>query len=201
VPPVRLDGRWIDLVPLEPAHRPALAEAGRDPEIWRFLRYGDVTTDAAMDALISELLARQRRATDLAFTIVRRSDGTPVGMTRFLEIARDDRAVEIGGSWLARSCWRSPFNSDAKRLLLGYAFDTEQALRVAFKTDLRNTRSQRAIERLGAHREGVLRDHIRLPDGVQRSSVVYSIVAPEWPAVRERLDAALRRPWPPTTVP
>jgi RimJ/RimL family protein N-acetyltransferase len=103
--------------------------------------------------------------------------------------------VEIGGTWTDPTLWRTPFNTESKRLMLGYAFDTEHVHRVQLKTDLRNLRSQRAIERLGALREGVLREHLLVFGGVRRSSVYYSILEAEWPAVRDRLDAALARPW------
>ena len=122
-------------------------------------------------------------------------------MTRYLEIDRDHRRVEVGGTWYAVSHQRTPVNTECKRLLLGHAFDVEKVQRVQFKTDLRNLRSQRAIERLGAVREGVLRDHMQMPDGFTRSSVVYSIVRREWPEIRARLDALLTRSWSPSSLP
>ncbi|MCI4340604.1 MAG: GNAT family N-acetyltransferase, partial [Thermoplasmata archaeon] len=152
------------------------------------------------DGLVAELLEREAAGTDLCFTVVDRTVGV-VGMTRLLEIDRLHRRVEIGGTWYSRSAQRTPINTECKRLLLSYAFDDEGANRVQFKTDLRNERSQKAIERAGARREGVLRDHMVMPDGYLRSSVIYSIVASEWPGVRSRLDALLARPWPaPTPV-
>lgn len=195
-PPVVLSGRYLRLTPMQAEDADALAAAGADPEIWRFFRAGNLAEPARMRTAIAELLQRQARGTDLLFTIRRQSDGRPVGATRFLEIDRSHDSAEIGGSWLSRPLWRSPFNTEAKRLLLGHAFDSAGLHRVFLKTDLRNTRSQRAIERLGAVREGVWREHLVLPDGWRRSSVYYSILAPEWPAVRARLDALLARPWP-----
>jgi N-acetyltransferase len=193
--PLRLEGRLVALVPLERAHAEGLARAGADPEIWRFMTVGPRGTLPAMVDLIDLLLQRQADGTDLAFTVVDRVDGSPIGMTRYLEIERAHRRVEIGGTWYAPAYQRTPVNTECKRLLLGHAFDVEGAQRVQFKTDLRNIRSQRAIERIGATREGVLRDHVLLPDGYLRSSVVYSVIRSEWPAARARLDAMLQRPW------
>lgn len=194
-PPVELVGTRLRLVPLTLDHAAALARAGRDPEIWRLLLAGPRTTPERMAVQISDLLSLQRAGSDLPFTIVRADNGTPIGMTRFLAIDRPNHAVEVGGTWLDSAYWRTPFNTEAKRLMLGYAFDTERARRVQLKTDLRNVRSQRAIERIGAVREGILREHLQLPDGFVRSSVMYSILASEWPTVRARLDELVRRPW------
>ena len=194
-PPLVLEGRFATLIPMKPAHAAALARAGDDPEIWRFLPYGPCRTEESMSALIALLSDRERAGTDLCFTVVERAGGTPVGMTRYLEIDRGHRRAEIGGTWYAPSARRTPINTECKRLLLSHAFEVEGANRIQFKTDLRNERSQRAIERVGARREGVLRDHMVMPDGYVRSSLVYSIVRSDWPEVRERLDRLLARPW------
>ncbi len=194
-PPVTLEGRFIRLVPLEPGHVAGLARAGRDPEVWRYLPYGPRTDPDRMAELVAMLLGRQSAGTDLAFTIQLRGDGALVGMTRYLSIDRENSCVEIGGTWVSPAWSRTPVNTESKRLLLGHAFEAEGVHRVQLKTDLRNERSQRAIERLGATREGILREHFRLPSGYHRSSVLYSILADEWPSVRARLDGYLRRPW------
>jgi N-acetyltransferase len=148
-----------------------------------------------MDALIALLLDRQASGTDLAFTIVRADDGRAVGMTRFLHIDRPDDAVEVGGTWLDRRCWRTPINTESKYLMLGHAFDVERAHRVCLQTDRRNERSQRAIERLGAVREAELREDRLLPSGAYRTSVMYSILASEWSTVKRGLEQQLARPW------
>lgn len=194
-PPVTLEGRYIRLVPLLDTHVEPLAEAGRDPEIWRWLRDGDRSSAEPMRQLIDMLLARQSAGTDLAFTIQLRPDDQPVGMTRYVEIDRPNRNVEVGGTWISSSLWRTPVNSESKLLMLRNAFDAEGCERVQLQTDVRNLRSRRAIERLGAQREGVLRQHIVRHDGTLRDSVVYSILRPEWPEVRQRLETALGRPW------
>lgn len=200
-PPVELDGRWVRLVPLGPEQARELVGAGADPRVWAYLPYPHPRDEPSMRSLIALLLDRQAHGTDLAFAVLDRATGRPIGMTRFLEIDRAHRRAEIGGTWYDPRLWRTPVNTEAKRLLFGYAFERERANRVQLKTDLRNERSQRAIERLGAIREGVLRGHMVMPDGVIRSSVVYSVLAEEWPAVRARLDAFLERPWPRPTAP
>ncbi|MCI4330622.1 MAG: GNAT family N-acetyltransferase [Thermoplasmata archaeon] len=196
--PVVLPGRYVDLVPLDRDQLPGLIDAGRDPEIWTFMFSGPGDAPESMVALVDELLRRESAGTDLPFTVLRKTDRVPVGMTRYLNIDGPHDSVEVGGSWLTPSLWRTPFNTDAKRRMLGHAFEVARAHRVQIKTDERNLRSQRAIERLGAVREGVLRGHMRTPPGFYRSSVFYSVLEPEWPAVRARLDAELERPWPPS---
>lgn len=192
-----LNGRYVRLVPLDLAHRDALVEAAQDPEVGRYILTAPGTTPDEMEAVIRTLLARKAEATDLPFTTVRASDAKPVGMTRYLDIDRPNSSVEIGGTWLHRRLWRTPFNTESKYLLLRHAFETEGAHRVFLKTDVRNERSQHAIERLGAVREAVLREHILLPRGEYRSSVFYSILASEWPRVKQDLEQKLARPWTP----
>jgi RimJ/RimL family protein N-acetyltransferase len=190
-----LEGRFSSLVALNLDHAEPLARAGDDPAVWRFLPYGPANTPETMRALIQELLDRWTAGTDLPFTVLARPANTPIGMTRYLEIDRTHRRLEIGGTWYDAAHRGTPVNTETKFLLLRHAFETEGANRVQFKTDLRNVRSQSAIERIGATREGVLRDHMVMPDGFLRSSVLYSITAPEWPSVRVRLEALLSRPW------
>ena len=195
--PVELEGRLVRLVPLEAEHADALAEVADDPVIWRYLPYGPATTAATLLSLIETLLAAERSGTDLPFTVLVRPHDRPIGMTRFLEIDRRHLRAEIGGTWYGASYRRTPVNTECKLLLLRHAFEREGARRVQFKTDLRNVPSQRALERLGAVREGVLRDHMVMPDGYRRSSVLYSVVESEWPSVRDRLTRLSERPWPP----
>ncbi len=193
-PPVALEGRYVRLDPLQRTDAAPLFAAGKDPEVWRFLRFAPPRTVDEMQGLVDEFLVEQARGELLPLTIRLRGDGTVVGVVRFLEIRRPDRAVEIG-TWIGSAWWRTPVNSEVKWLALRHAFETEGAHRLELLTDVRNQRSQRAIERLGAVREGILRDHRRRADGGWRSSIVYSVVASEWPAVRERLAAGLARPY------
>ncbi|MHB8351676.1 MAG: GNAT family N-acetyltransferase [Thermoplasmata archaeon] len=191
-PPVKLAGRHVKLEPLSQDDLAELVLAGEDPEIWRYLLTGDARGAEAMGRFIDLLLARQSQGSDLAFTVREAVHGHAIGMTRYLTIRREDRSVEIGGTWYHPRFWRSAVNTEAKYLLLRHAFDTEGCHRVEFKTDVENLRSQRAIERLGAQREGLLREHRVRPDGRFRSSVYYGILISEWPKVRARLEDRLR---------
>jgi len=195
--PLTLTGRYVELVPLEASHADALWPFARRPEVSQYLRVGPPASPTEMRARIDEQLEAQRAGTDLPFTTRWRADGRPIGMTRFLRIDRANDGVEIGGTWVDPALWRTPVNTEAKLLMLRHAFEVERTHRVQLQTDSRNERSQRAIARLGAVREGMLRDDVVLPGDYRRSSVYFSILAPEWPAVRERLESALRRPWNP----
>jgi N-acetyltransferase len=194
-PPVTLTGRYVELVPLERSHIPGLAHAGRDPAVWEFLRIGPGRNLAEMTAFVDGMLAQQAAGSILPFTVRSLPERVPVGFFRYLDIDRENRWVE-SGTWLDPARWRTPVNTEVKFLVLRHAFETEEYHRVQLRTDLRNERSQHAIERLGAVREGIHREHYRRPDGSYRTSVVYSILAAEWPAVRQRLEAKLARPWP-----
>jgi len=198
--PFSMEGRYLRLVPLTRDHVALLAAAGQDPEIWHWMPYGNCGEEESMSRLVELLLGRQSVGTDLAFTILMRPEDRPVGMTRYLGIDRPNQNVEVGGTWLRSDLWRSPLNSESKLLMLGHAFESEGCERVQLKTDVRNVRSQRAIERLGARREGVLRRHMIRSDGSFRDSVIYSILRTEWPDVRQRLLETLERPWARATV-
>ena len=197
-PPVTLTGRFVELDPLRQDHVPELARAGRDPEVWRLLRIGPARNEGEMSALVGGMLADQASGSVLAFVVRRLPERFVSGMFRFFDIDRADRWVEVG-TWLDPAVWRTPVNTEVKYLGLRYAFEEERMHRVQLKTDARNVRSQRAIERLGAVREGEFREHARLHDGTFRTSLVYSILAPEWPSVKHKLARMLARPWNPTT--
>jgi len=187
VEPVTLNGRTVRLVPLSQEHTSQLAAAGADESIWQYMRYGRVKGEEEMRALITRLLAWQDRGTDLPFTVFHRDSGIAIGMTRYLDIQPENRGLEIGGTWYGVEYQRSAVNTECKYLLLQHAFENLDCIRVQFKADERNERSLRAIERIGAVREGLFRDHMILPNGSFRSSVFYSILAREWPAVKQRL--------------
>jgi RimJ/RimL family protein N-acetyltransferase len=129
----------------------------------------------------------------LPFTVFD-AEGRIAGMTTFMHIDEVHRRVEIGSTWYARRVQRTPLNTECKRLLLAHAFDTLGCIAVEFRTHAFNTRSRRAIERLGARLDGILRHHQRMADGTLRDTCVYSIVAPEWPTVRAHLAWELDRP-------
>jgi len=193
VQPVTLTGQRVRLAPLCLEHAEVLWPQADDPDVWRYLPYGTIDSPARLRALIAELLARQARGTDLPFTVFDLATGLAAGMTRYLAIDYANRSLEIGGTWYGRAFRRTATNTECKYLLLRHAFESLGCVRVQLKTDVRNERSQRAIERLGAVREGVLRKHMILPDGYLRSSVIYSVVDDEWPAVKAHLEALLRQ--------
>jgi RimJ/RimL family protein N-acetyltransferase len=188
IKPVTLEGKTVNLVPLTMAHVGDLTLSGNNPTIWLYMRYGFVDTEAKMAELIQTLLKLQELRTDLPFTVILRKTGQAVGMTRYMDIQEKNLSLEIGGTWYSNACQRTGVNTECKFLLLDHAFEVLGVNRVQFKADLRNERSQRAIERIGAVREGVLRDHMILPDGYVRSSVYYSILKSEWPAVNLKLS-------------
>ena len=195
VEPVTLTGTWVRLEPLAETHAADLFEVGQLPEVWQYLWRDALTSVADAIQWIAETRHEAATGTQLPFAIVDRVTGKAVGSTRYLDIVPADRRLEIGWTWLGRAHWRTPVNTECKYLLLGHAFETLDCQRVQLKTDLRNTRSQQAIERLGAVREGVLRKHMILKQkgDYQRSTVMYSIVDEEWPGVKERLGAKLRK--------
>ena len=142
--------------------------------------YGNIRTESDMLGWVRDILARP----DLPFAVVHLKSSRVAGATRYLNIAPEHRSLEIGGTWYGLEFQRTAVNTECKYLLLKHAFETLGYIRVQFKTDLRNTRSQVAIERLGAKREGVLRNHMIMPDGKYRNSVFYSILDREWPEVK-----------------
>lgn len=190
--PVVLEGEYVKLEPLGEQHRGDLmAAAGEDPATFQFM--GTNIALHGWEAWLREALDGVAEGRYIAWATVDRASGRAVGSTRFGDIAPRDGRVEIGWTWIAPSHQRTAMNTEAKLLQLRYAFDELGATRVALKTDGRNLRSQAAIERLGAVREGLLRRHMRLPDGFIRDTVYYSILSDEWPAVRQRLEERLAR--------
>ncbi len=185
--PVTLSGQHVRLEPLSFSHLADLTVSGRDPNLWQYMRYGLVTSEDKMRDFIAYLLDHQTKGSDLPFATIHLASGKAIGMSRYLDIQPENRALEVGGTWISPIYQRTPVNTEAKYLMFAHAFEVLGCLRVQLKADLRNTKSQHAIERIGAVREGVLREHMILPDGTVRSSVYYSILASEWPAVKQRL--------------
>jgi RimJ/RimL family protein N-acetyltransferase len=174
-------------------HTAALAEIGVGQNFWDFMLYGNMNTEADMHNWVQDILSRGEKGTDLPFVAVHLESGRVAGATRYLNIMPNDRGLEIGGTWYGPEFQRTAVNTECKYLLLRHAFETLGCIRVQLKTDLRNERSQKAIERIGAVREGVLRNHMLLPDGRYRHSVFYSILDTEWTQVKERLEKMLER--------
>lgn len=189
--PVVLEGKFIRLVPLNEDHVPDLTIAGQDESIWKYMLYGILKDEEHMRLWVQDMLERQKRGTDLPFAIILQRTGKAIGASRYIDIHRADRGIEIGGTWFAVEYQRTAVNTESKYLLLKHAFETLGCMRVQFKTDLRNERSQRAIERLGAVKEGIFRKHMLLWDGTIRDSVYYSIIDTEWPGVKARLEEKL----------
>jgi RimJ/RimL family protein N-acetyltransferase len=191
--PVVLTGRVVRLEPLSEVHVPDLTLAAQDESIWRYLVYGVIRTEKQMRALVQELLERQARGTDVPFAVIHLETNRAVGSTRYMDIRPQHRGLEIGGTWYAPAVQRTAVNTESKYLLLRHAFETLGCIRVQFKADSRNERSLRAIERLGAIKEGILRRHMIVLNGYVRDSVYYSIVDSEWPGVKARLEEKLKK--------
>ncbi len=186
-----LENAVVRVEPMWPEHAPDLFVIGRDEATWRWMPTPAFQTGVDAARWVSAMLEDQLQGRRLPFVIRRVADDRVVGSTSLFDVRVPERAVEIGSTWLAPEACRSAVNTAAKLLLLTHAFDVLGARRVQLKTDARNVTSQRAIERLGAVREGVLRRHLRLHDGFQRDTVFYSILPEEWPVIKQRLSARL----------
>jgi RimJ/RimL family protein N-acetyltransferase len=193
VKPVVLTAKHVRLEPLTERHVAGLAEIGVGQPFWHFMVYGNINTVEDMHNWVFDILSRAHKGTDLPFVAIHLESGRVAGATRYLNIIPQDRGLEIGGTWYGSEFQRTPVNTECKYLLLQHAFETLGCIRVQLKTDLRNERSQRAIERIGAVKEGVLRNHMILPDGHIRHSVFYSILDIEWSDVKKRLEEMLNR--------
>jgi len=188
---VILPGTVVRLEPLTMAHVPSLAQTtAADEQVWRWLPTFPADADD-MAAVVQRALADRAAGTRFPFAITEPGSGRVVGSSSYLDIDPVNEHIEIGWTWLSRSVWRTAVNTDAKLALLTHAFETLGYERVALKTHHNNERSQQAIARLGAVREGTLRHHMRHRDGTWRDSVYFSILAEEWPQVRSRLNARL----------
>jgi RimJ/RimL family protein N-acetyltransferase len=190
--PVTLENDHVRLEPLETSHAAALVAAASDGELWN-LKVTTVPSAATMSTYLATVLAERDDGTALPFVIRQKSTDQIVGSTRFLHIERKHCRVEIGATWLAASAQRTVTNTAAKSLLLGHAFEHWRCNRVELVTDVLNTASRRAIVRLGAREEGILRCHMLMPDGRIRDSVMHAIVADDWPNLKRRLHDRIKR--------
>lgn len=184
-----LTGRHVTLRPFVEADLPALVEAAREGDLWDIF-YANVSMMKAPERWLAAALKERDVGRVLIFT-VETPGGEIVGTTRYMRIAAQHRRLEIGGTFYATRVQRTGVNTEAKRMLLTHAFEVMQAQAVQIRTDALNKRSQAAIERLGAKKDGVLRGHQVMADGRIRDSVVYSIIDREWPGVRANLDYLL----------
>ena len=187
-----LRGHHASLVPLSADHAEALNTAVRDGELWR-LWYTAVPAPEGMAAEIERRLGLQAKGSMLPFTVLD-AGGVPSGMTTCMNIDAANRRVEIGSTWYAARVQRSPLNTECKLMLLGHAFEALECIAVEFRTHFFNQQSRRGIERLGAKLDGVLRNHLRSPNGTLRDTCVYSIVQAEWPTVKAHLQWQLDKP-------
>ncbi len=192
VAPVTLAGRTVRLEPLALGHAEGLEEAARDPRIFAYLSM-DLSRPGQIAAWLKRALAAQVRGEELPFAIVGLADGRLAGSMRYMNIAAPHRRLEIGWIWLAPCCWGGPFNTEGNLLLLGHAFETLGAHRVEYRADALNLRSQRAIEALGAVREGTFRRHMVMREDRVRDTVQFAIVDEDWPRTRVRIEARLAR--------
>ena len=190
--PITLKGQHVLLAPLSQSHCADLQNASALGALHR-LWYTAVPTPEDMAAEIDRRLGLQAEGSMLPFATCL-PDGTAIGMTTYMNIDAVQKRLEIGSTWLGRAAQRSPVNTEAKRLMLAHAFDDLDCIAVEFRTHFMNHQSRAAIERLGAKQDGILRAHMRMPDGSLRDTVVYSITAAEWPAVRANLDWLLVKP-------
>ncbi len=191
IKPVILSGNVVRLELLSLDHTAGLFHAGEDSSTWDYMAVNPSVSMDTMREWIRVTLQEYADGTCLPFTIIERMSERVVGSTRYMNIVHKDRGLEIGWTWLVAEVRRSAVNTECKYLLLRHAFETLGAIRVQFKTDSRNLRSQRAIERLGAVKEGVLRNHMIMPNGYFRRSVFYSILDSEWPQVKIDLEAKM----------
>jgi RimJ/RimL family protein N-acetyltransferase len=177
---------------MEVQHIQPLFIAGNEPSIWTYMPTKVESIEDITNLVKGALQAREQEIA-FPFVIIDQRSDKIVGSTRFLNISIPDRNLEIGWTWLSPTVWRTRINTECKYLLLKHCFETLKAIRVQLKTDSRNIRSQQAIERLGAVKEGVLRNHMVMPDGYLRDSVFYSVINREWDMVKNRLEDFLRQ--------
>lgn len=188
-----LSGKHVKLEPLQREHNEGLSKAAADGELWK-LKYTNVPTEERMLATIENALANRDAGTELPFTVRRLSDQKIVGTTRFYFLSQEHRNLSIGYTWYSRSVHRTAVNTECKLLLLSYAFEKLGCISVAWHTDDLNHASQKAIQRLGAKFEGVLRNHKIMPDGRYRHTHCYSMLDTEWPEAKTFLTNSVNRP-------
>jgi RimJ/RimL family protein N-acetyltransferase len=191
--PVTLTGKHATLVPLSHAHHDDLVAAVKDGELWN-LWYTFIPTPDKVGAEIDRRLDLHTKGSMLPFAVLDNASGQAVGMTTFMNIDARNRRVEIGSTWYRKRVQRGPLNTECKRMLLTHAFETLNCIAVEFRTSYFNYQSRKAIERLGAKPDGILRQHTIMPNGTVRDTCVFSIIACEWPSVKAHLDYQLSKP-------
>jgi RimJ/RimL family protein N-acetyltransferase len=194
IEPVTLTGRnWVVLEPMQESHEDGLLEAARDGELWK-LWYTSVATPDAVISYVRDALKMRENFGAMPYVIRRKSDNRIVGSTRFFNVDAKNRRLEIGHTWYSRAAQRTGINTEAKLIMLRHAFETLDCIAVEFRTHWFNFQSREAIARLGAKQDGVLRNHQVSPNGTLRDTVVFSIIASEWPTVKAHLRWQLEKP-------
>lgn len=189
--PITLTGELVRLEPLEKRHAADLFAISQDPRIWTYFAANPATSLEKMERWVNQRVAEHETGTLLSLVIVQCATQSIVGCTSYLDFSEANRGVEIGSTWLSPDVQRTGVNTECKYLLLRYAFETLGMIRVQLKTHHHNFKSQKAIERIGATREGVLRNHMIMSDGSYRHSVYFSIIESEWPQVKAKLEAMM----------
>lgn len=192
IQPTTLTGEHVRLEPLALTHLADLTRVGLDDDLWKWIPT-QVRTVAEMKAYIELALDEQARGVSLPIAIIEKSSGRAIGSTRYGNVSRENRRVEIGWTWVAREWQRTRVNTECKYLLLNYAFEALGCIRVELKTDSLNERSRAAILRIGAKQEGIFRNHMITSTGRIRHTVYFSIVDSEWPQVKARLEEKLNQ--------
>ncbi len=183
---VVLNGTFVDLIPLKIEHLSDLKDAVQDGELWK-LWYTMVPSPENMESWIQKSLEDQKEKLSVPFVVIRKNDGKLVGSTRYMNIEKEAKRLEIGTTWYSKNAQRSVVNTECKLLLLQYAFETLECIAVEFRTHFFNSKSRKAIERIGAKLDGILRSHRVSSNGTLRDTVVYSIIQNEWPVVKAHL--------------
>lgn len=186
--PVLQDDRAV-LRPIAETDLPGLGQIAFEPKIWQFFT-SNIATEENLRGFVQEAVSATTVGRALAFVVIDRTSGEIAGSTRFANYSAPDGRVEIGWTWLGKRFQGTGLNDHCKFLLMQYAFESRELARVEFKTDVLNQAARRALLKIGATEEGVLRSHTLMPGGRRRDTIYYSVLAAEWPAVRERLKGA-----------
>lgn len=192
--PVTLEGRYIKLEPMTRDHFPALCEVGLDSTLWKWT-ITDCSTPELMKSYVETAVSWKEAGTALPFVTIEKSSGRVIGSTRFAMFDGANRRVEIGWTWLTPSKQRTPYNTEAKLLMLTHAFEKVDLLRVEFRTDVLNDKSRNAMERIGLKQEGIFRSNMIMGGGRVRDTVYYSIIDTEWPEFKKGLETRLSKPY------
>jgi RimJ/RimL family protein N-acetyltransferase len=186
-----LIGEKVRIVPMERNHIQGLYKSGSERLIWNHLSKKICTLDD-MKSFVEEALYKKETGDEFPFVVLHCNNNKIIGSTRFLDISNENKGLEIGYTWYNPSVWGTHINTECKYLLLKYCFETLQFIRVQFKTDERNYRSQKAIEKIGGVKEGILRNHMIRKDETFRNSVFYSIIESDWVSVKNKLEHILK---------